>query len=165
MIGNDIVDLKLCRIESNWQRKGFLEKIFTDRELILITNSKNQELTIWQLWSIKEAAYKIVNRQNGQRLFNPKGFDVFLSGNNKGHVVCGNKIYFSKTYFKQNFIHSIVVEKTSDFSAVFYLSDRKKIIKKNDLPFFDDGTSAFSPNVSISNHGSFEKIVILKFQL
>ena len=164
MIGNDIVDLKLCRIESNWQRKGFLEKIYTERELILITDSKNQELTVWQLWSIKEAAYKISNRQNSQRVFNPKFFEVFLSGNNKGNVVCGNKIYFSKTCFKQNFLHSIVVEKILDFSAVHYLSDRKKIIKKNGLPFFDDGTSILNPNVSISNHGNFEKIVILKSQ-
>ena len=165
MIGNDVVDLKLCRIESNWQRKGFLEKIFTDRELILITNSKNQELLVWQLWSIKEAAYKIWNRQRGQRLFNPKFFKVFLKGNNKGNVVFDNKVYFSKTFFNQNFIHSVVVDKGSDFKTIVYLSNRKKIIKKNGLPFFDDGTNVLNPNVSISNHGVFEKIVMLKSQL
>ena len=31
-IGNDIVDLNLAKTESNWQRKGFLEKQFTQKE-------------------------------------------------------------------------------------------------------------------------------------
>ena len=32
MIGNDIVDLDLARKESNWKRKGFLDKIFSLQE-------------------------------------------------------------------------------------------------------------------------------------
>ena len=40
MIGNDIVDLKLAKNQSNWQRKGFLEKQFTEEEQKTI-------LTIW----------------------------------------------------------------------------------------------------------------------
>ena len=47
MIGNDVVDLALAKIESNWQRKGFLNKIFTENEKILIQKSKNQELMVW----------------------------------------------------------------------------------------------------------------------
>ena len=35
-IGNDIVDLSLAKIQSNWQRKGFLEKQFTQKEQIEI---------------------------------------------------------------------------------------------------------------------------------
>ena len=31
MIGNDIVDLSLAAIQSNWQRRGFLEKQFTKK--------------------------------------------------------------------------------------------------------------------------------------
>ena len=32
MIGNDIVDLNLAKTQSNWQRKGFLERQFTKKE-------------------------------------------------------------------------------------------------------------------------------------
>ena len=63
MIGNDIVDLALTRKENNWKRNGFLDKIFTVKEQILITNSENPEFTVWNLWSRKEATYKIINRQ------------------------------------------------------------------------------------------------------
>jgi hypothetical protein len=32
MIGNDVVDLALAQKESNWKRKGFLNKLFTSVE-------------------------------------------------------------------------------------------------------------------------------------
>ena len=32
MIGNDIIDLDVAKTESNWKRKGFLDKIFTANE-------------------------------------------------------------------------------------------------------------------------------------
>ena len=46
MIGNDIVDLNLAKTESNWQRKGFLEKQFTDSEINEILNSENPFLKV-----------------------------------------------------------------------------------------------------------------------
>ena len=44
MIGNDIIDLAFARKESNWQRPGFLNKIFTPDEQWLIANAKNESL-------------------------------------------------------------------------------------------------------------------------
>ncbi len=43
MIGNDIVDLVQARFQSNWKRKGFVQKIFTQKEQELIFSSKNPE--------------------------------------------------------------------------------------------------------------------------
>jgi phosphopantetheinyl transferase (holo-ACP synthase) len=62
MIGNDIVDLSLAPKESNWKRKGFLDKIFTKNEQLRIIKSDNPENMVWNLWTRKEAAYKIFNR-------------------------------------------------------------------------------------------------------
>ena len=56
MIGNDIIDLSLAKIESNWQRKGFLEKQFTAKEQQLILEAPNSFVMVWRLWSMKEAA-------------------------------------------------------------------------------------------------------------
>ena len=36
MIGNDVVDLQLAKTQSNWQRKGFLEKQFTEFEIYYV---------------------------------------------------------------------------------------------------------------------------------
>ena len=41
MVGNDIVDLKRAALESNWQRKGFLNKVFTPSEKQYIQDAEN----------------------------------------------------------------------------------------------------------------------------
>jgi hypothetical protein len=42
VIGNDIVDLALARKESNWKRPGYLNKIFTTKEQLLISSAENR---------------------------------------------------------------------------------------------------------------------------
>ena len=71
MIGNDIVDLALAKKESNWKRNRFLDKIFTTKEQVLIVDAENPEIMVWNLWSRKEAAYKIYNRETGIRGYFP----------------------------------------------------------------------------------------------
>lgn len=71
MIGNDIVDRAQARQESNWQRKGFLDKLFTTDEQQLIRSASDSDAIVWLLWSMKESAYKVVVRETGQRFFAP----------------------------------------------------------------------------------------------
>jgi phosphopantetheinyl transferase (holo-ACP synthase) len=72
LIGNDIIDLSVAKIESNWHRKGFLEKQFTSNEQQLILASTNSFDLVWRFWSMKEAAYKVYSQQNEVRFFAPK---------------------------------------------------------------------------------------------
>jgi phosphopantetheinyl transferase (holo-ACP synthase) len=75
VIGNDIVDLNLARLQSNWERQGYLQKLFTEDERKFIVNSNNQELNVWLLWSMKESVYKAVQRKYKlERFYNPKQF-------------------------------------------------------------------------------------------
>ena len=46
MIGNDIIDLTQSRIESRWQRKGFVEKLFTDKEQRYIKDYEKPETMV-----------------------------------------------------------------------------------------------------------------------
>ena len=78
MIGNDIIDLSLAKTQSNWQRKGFLEKQFSANEQQLILAATNSFILVWRFWSMKEAAYKIFTQQNEIRFFAPKNFDCLL---------------------------------------------------------------------------------------
>lgn len=72
MIGNDIVDLNLSRVQSNWKRKGFLEKQYTPLEQKQIFSSKHPELCLWRFWTMKEAVYKVIVQDHKQRFFDPK---------------------------------------------------------------------------------------------
>ncbi|GAB3254886.1 hypothetical protein GCM10027347_15590 [Larkinella harenae] len=72
MVGNDIVDLARAQQESNWKRRGFLQKIFTADEQRLIRSASHPEQMVWTLWSMKESAYKLIVRQTGQPFFAPQ---------------------------------------------------------------------------------------------
>ncbi len=157
MIGNDIVDLALAKVESNWKRKGYLDKIFTVQEQYLIFNSENPEIMVWNLWSRKEAAYKIFNRQTGIRAFNPIQFENFEIEKNIGSVHAFNVVYFTKTEITTNYIHSVCVTNKVNFSALKVLFSAEEIIKINGLPH-DKVT--LKP-ASKSNHGRFERAIAL----
>ncbi len=72
MIGNDIVDLAQAKRESNWRRRGFLDKLFTQHEQQLIHAASNPDQMVWLLWSMKESAYKLAVQRTGLRVFSPK---------------------------------------------------------------------------------------------
>ena len=63
MIGNDLIDLALAAVQSNWARKGFLEKVFTSIERQQIFCSEEPSLLVWLFWSMKEAGYKAHQRR------------------------------------------------------------------------------------------------------
>lgn len=164
MIGNDIIDLQQSRSESNWQRKGFIEKLFTIEEQLLIKNNEQPEIMVWLLWSMKEAAYKIYNRETKIRAFIPQKLvcnlkqqnDLFVSGK----VTCDKNIYHTKTIVAKNFIHTIAVINENELDNVIEI-ERKAVIKdSNGIPFLSSLLNWQQP-VSISHHGQFEKIVCL----
>ena len=165
MIGNDIVDLELAQRESNWKRKGFLNKIFTDAEQIFIHESEFPEQMVWNLWSRKEAAYKIVNRETGIRLFNPIQFECVSTHQKNnfeyGKVQFQNQLLYTKTEVTSELVYSEAVKKVSDFKSITSILKPQKVQKENGIPFyFDEEQSVFKP-LSITHHGRFLKIITL----
>ena len=165
MIGNDIIDLDLAHQESNWQRKGFLDKLFTESEQELIFNYEIPEVMVWILWSKKESAYKIYNRLTSQRAYIPLFFqctDLELKGNTVyGKVICEDLLFFTKTFITEEFIRTIAVREEKDLRRVKVLDTKVMIKKTNGIPdFFDKLANEFRP-ISISHHGRFSSSVAL----
>ncbi|HET8754187.1 MAG TPA: 4'-phosphopantetheinyl transferase superfamily protein [Salinimicrobium sp.] len=87
MIGNDIIDLKLAAIQTNWKRKGFLDKILSKTEQEQIWNSPEPGKLLWRFWSMKEAAYKAHQRFfNLAPALNPIKFQCNIETSEKGSV-------------------------------------------------------------------------------
>jgi phosphopantetheinyl transferase (holo-ACP synthase) len=160
MIGNDVVDLQLANKQSNWQRKGFLNKIFTIKEQLFIQNSENQEIAVWNLWSRKEAAYKIWNRETKIRRFNPIQFECLDLELEIGIVRFESKIYYTRTEITPYFIYSIAVSKKEDFCKIQTLDNSIKIEKQNGIPFYKYKNIKFK-SISKTHHGKFEFICSL----
>jgi phosphopantetheine--protein transferase-like protein len=107
MIGNDIIDLKQATVESNCNKKGFVEKIFTQKEQDYINTIAQPHQAIWRLWSMKEAAYKIYSRQNKCRFFAPKKINCSIINNKMGNVLINNKQYLTNTITCTKYIYTI----------------------------------------------------------
>ncbi|QMW01977.1 4'-phosphopantetheinyl transferase family protein [Spirosoma foliorum] len=96
MIGNDIVDTAQAKRESNWQRRGFLEKLFTTHEQGLILSASNPERLVWTLWSMKESAYKVSVRETGKRAFAPK--KLICSITSLSEETVEGTVFYQKAY-------------------------------------------------------------------
>lgn len=107
MTGNDIVDMATAAAESNWKRKGFLEKIFTPPEQQYIREASCPEEMVWRLWSMKESAYKIYTRQYGGRFFAPQKINCTVLSASAGIVDINKLVYHSITSTDGNYIYSI----------------------------------------------------------
>src|SRR5690606_15937853 len=107
MIGNDVIDLTIASIESNWNRPKFLDKVFTETEQQMISVSENKQQTVWLLWSMKEASYKIHVQQFGKRFFNPQKISCNLISENKGSVSIDGKEYMTQSIITKKFINTI----------------------------------------------------------
>lgn len=155
MIGNDIIDLALAQKESNWKRNRFLKKLFTNEEQLLVANAKNPEMMVWNLWSRKEAAYKIYNRETGIRGYFPKQLVCFYESETMGTVCCNERIYYTKTTATKDFIYTISAVSLDLFNQIIKINPEDKINKVNGIPLIINTQTALSKPVSISHHGRF----------
>lgn len=161
MIGNDIIDLDLARKESNWKRKGFLEKIFSQQEQNLILNASNPELMVWNLWSRKEAAYKIYNRNTGIKGYFPWLLQCSYDNENLGKVGIDDFVFYTQTQITDLYVYTIAVSEKAFFSKIKPLETAENIKKNNGVPYIlDVFTNKIQP-VSKTHHGRFQKIISL----
>lgn len=155
MIGNDVIDLTLAKVESNWQRTGYLDKIFTENEKQFIQKASDKTETVWHLWSRKEAVYKIILQQNGRRGYYPLKIETIDFEN--GIVRFGNQIYFTKSYSENNCIHTVALT-TNNFEDVIDVFYPYKLLKFKSIPYLMVDEKYY--HASKSHHGQFEKVVM-----
>ena len=175
MIGNDIIDLSVAKLESNWQRRGFLEKQFTEEEQQLILTASNPFVLVWKFWSMKEAAYKVYAQQNEVRFFAPKKFDCLLISEKEGLVNFKNQIFYTTSiitrdyiftlatldkaikayskFVKPQFIDRMIKIKLEDLTAFSAKEIKQK--KKNRAPLYYYKNILLTKSCSISHHGSY----------
>ncbi len=177
-VGNDIVDLGLAKIHSNWQRKGFLEKQFTQKEQDEILASENPFLKVWLFWSMKEAAYKCYTQKVKKRFFAPRKFQCMRTSKDKGIVVFEGIKFYTTTFINTFYIHTIAdelknrgeitsaiclpntvntaIRKTLENKTAFLF---KKIEKRKTIvgaPLYYYKEKLLTNSCSISHHGNYE---------
>ncbi len=170
MLGNDIVDLNAAKSQSNWKRNGYLAKIFSAEEQAQILTSNVPDQLVWLLWSMKEATYKIINRESSKRFYSPNKFYCKLSGTD-GVVDFEGSIYYTKSVLNEKLIHTISSarkenladiqtfyrENRPDYLLAFNAESPNYFIEKNaaGIPSLFHKKNRESHAVSISHHGAY----------
>ena len=179
MIGNDLVHLPTARIESNPLRPRWIEKVFSVTEQSFLQNCDELELWLWTLWSIKEATYKIHQRQFCLKpTFNPKEIEVdcYLLSNGLGTSKVGGEKYSIRYQYSKDCIHSIARISGNDQFTMFcnqpelftdckskQLFDTRYDIQKLEynIPVAEYRKNGDLVPISISHHGSLWIAVVL----
>lgn len=179
LVGNDLVDLKQAALESNWQRKGYLAKLYTKEEQDLILNAVAPFSMLWLLWTMKEASYKIVNRLTGIRSYNPLDFTCNnLVTNNietTGRVNYKGDELVTHSDISDRLIHSIAVSSGKDKKKLnlYYAENTADYIQKFNSAFphyYLHRSASGLPEmtclhtgkrhaISISHHGKYLAII------
>jgi phosphopantetheinyl transferase (holo-ACP synthase) len=166
MIGNDVIDILQSRKESNWKRKGFIEKIYTQEEQLLISNAVDPEIMVWMLWSMKEAAYKVYHRETKIRRYIPKKLECFIESQTEnaiqGKVICCNTTYYTKTILSNDSIHTIAVSAFNSLKMVIEIKNQSIVKDQNGIPYLFLSLQNKMQEVSKSHHGRFEKVVCIQ---
>ena len=188
MIGNDVVDLHLAARESNWRRKGFLEKVFNTAEQEIITTSKNKDTRVWLLWSMKEAAYKAHQREFNlpvrlNWLAQECKLRKFSLEHASGEVNINGNLYFTTSEITSEFIHTsaekdkiqgakkAIFETSSSeakaalikqVSEYFSLDPAQLQLQKDafGMPFLSFNKTSFFNRFSLSGHGRFSAYIL-----
>lgn len=128
MIGNDIVDLQEAASTSNWQRRGFLEKVFTPNEQSMILATTNPFQMVWRLWSMKESGYKfyLQKNPNAMRGFYPAKINTQIICGEIGQVSIHDMELKTKTICHPDYLFSTAFEESniSTKTNIFYLPQR-----------------------------------------
>lgn len=191
MIGNDIVDLQLAAVQSDWRRRGFLDKLYTQHEQELISNAKHPFKMVWRLWSMKESAYKAFLRNDAKRFFNPRKIMCTIRDKELGIVTINKIKYQTRSEITGTVIHTVALEQkevscisqlmstkaqgTKDLSAELKKTLVKQIaaiksiepldleVKKDTAgrPHCFQGNKQLNITFSLSHHGNYGAYVIL----
>lgn len=179
MIGNDLVDLRQAAIESNWRRKGYLVKVCTPEEQQLVMEASKPDEMLWLIWTMKEAACKIIQRKTGIRRYEPINFccgSLNINKKNSSGIVSYFKDSFLvRSELSETFIHSVAVSALKDFQHLHlqYLSpepDYRTAFNRLSEFYQLAGTPSGIPElthqitgqkhaVSVSHHGDYLAVI------
>ena len=157
------------------KRKGYLQKVFTPKEQLQILNSSNPNNMVWLFWSMKDAVYKIVNRETSARFYSPQKFECKLACSRNGEVMFNDQTYFTKSEITEKNIHTIATTHTDLFASIeqhllpqkenylanFNAKSKFLLLKKDCLghPYMINLINQDEQYASISHHGQYLAVI------
>jgi hypothetical protein len=98
-VGNDVVDLKHPENQGKSRDERFLGRVFTTEERDRIARAARPETLLWALWAAKEAAFKVVSRDDPTVVSTPRKYPVLLDEGSECLMAGGGRLPFGPVAF------------------------------------------------------------------
>jgi phosphopantetheine--protein transferase-like protein len=127
-IGNDIVDLTNPDIENKHNKRRFIRRVLSSYEMGLFESSENKKLTLWTLWSGKEAAYKVLKKLIPDMVFAHSKVIVDLDFSSmRGSVIYNEYVISLRWTVSDEWVHCVAVLKGDEKSLGVFEYDVKEL--------------------------------------
>lgn len=90
-VGNDVVDLTQRENICKSGDARFVGRVFTDQERDLISAAATPDRMLWAHWAAKEAAYKVLSRDDPAVCSTPRRYEIHLDGHGERRGKAGDR--------------------------------------------------------------------------
>lgn len=132
-VGNDVVDLKHPENQGKSRDARFIGRVFTGKERDRIAGAANPDTLLWALWAAKEAAFKVVSRDNPAACSTPRRYEILLdpSGVSEAHLA-GRAItprgeLALRIVLTDDYVHAVSASTDGDLGRIFQRVDRMDV--------------------------------------
>jgi phosphopantetheinyl transferase (holo-ACP synthase) len=130
-VGNDVVDLKEKGNRGKSRDDRFVGRVFTEEERGLIAIAERPDAMLWSFWAAKEAAYKLVSRDNPLVFSTPRRYPVSLDDRDGGRETSGlagrvttprGGVAF-RVIITDDYVHALAASTDKEIATLIYRVD------------------------------------------
>ncbi len=118
MIGNDVVDLGDPETFEETVHPRWDFRVFTASERALLAGSDDRHRARWTLWACKEAAFKLLRREDRALVFSPPQFEVEIDEAKGATVRHRGRVCRCRIEIRDEDLHVVAVRQRGDFLGV-----------------------------------------------
>jgi phosphopantetheine--protein transferase-like protein len=132
-VGNDVVDLKHPENQGKSKDDRFLGRVFTADERDRIAGAARPETLLWALWAAKEAAFKVVSRDDPTACSTPRKYDILLDPLDvsalclAGRAITPRGKLALRIIVTDDYVHALSAATEGDLDSVFQRVDRMDV--------------------------------------
>ncbi len=134
-VGNDVVDLKHPENQGKSKDDRFLGRVFTAEERDRIAGAARPDTLLWALWAAKEAAFKVVARDDPSVASTPRKYDIRIDPSTvpeeclTGRVITPRGEAALRIAVTDEYVHALSAAKASDLDDIFQRVDRVDVVE------------------------------------
>lgn len=132
-VGNDVVDLKHPENRGKSKDDRFIGRVFTEQERDRIATAACPDKILWALWAAKEAAFKVISRDDRTVRSTPRKYEILLDplevseARLAGRAITPRGELALQIVLTDDYVHAVSAATDGNFDRIFQRVDRMDV--------------------------------------